>query len=72
MVRNLFPTTKQIFYVIFFRHDQGVPVEGTEAELRSDILNASHRSRHVLLIQQAEGRQDVQDQPLPGSDDDND
>ena len=42
-------------------------MEGKETELFSNLLKAAHRSRHVLFIQQREGRQNVQREPLHGA-----
>ena len=42
-------------------------MEGEETELLSNLLKAAHRSRHVLFIQQREGRQNVQREPLQGA-----
>ena len=39
-----------------FRHDEGLHLEGKEAQLRSHFFNAANRSRHVLYIQQGESR----------------
>ena len=41
--------------ILFHRNDQGLHMEGQEAELLCNFLKAAHGPRHVLLIQQREG-----------------